>query len=333
MIAALIPAAGSSTRMGRPKLLVEFEGQSLIGRVVSSLRHGGAERVVVVSPPADAAEGPAVATEARRAGADVVVPPTQPAEMRDSIELGLERLARNDKPHRVVLTPGDYPGITAEVVAQLLEHAARSPDQIFIPIHNGTRGHPIVLPWTIAAKIQSLPVNAGVNRLVAQHAEFVVELEVSSSEIITDLDTPADLLHWEQRQYSRRRSSEDSGFPIRDSRFQIQECEGVSREARFRVNVRLFALAKDRAGGPELEVELRHGSRVADLRTALGERVPALRPLLATVMIAVNEEYAGDDVPISAGSRLAVIPPVSGGAGGPALMRPGHSLSRGSSRR
>ena len=42
MIAALVPAAGSSARMGRPKLLVEFDGQSLIGRVVRALRAGGA---------------------------------------------------------------------------------------------------------------------------------------------------------------------------------------------------------------------------------------------------------------------------------------------------
>ena len=329
MIAALIPAAGSSARMGRPKLLFEFEGQSLIGRVVSSLRHGGAELVVVVAPPADAAEGPAVASEARRAGADVVVPHTRPAEMRDSIELGLERLARNEKPHRVVLTPGDYPGITAKVVSRLLEYAARMPDRIVVPNHNGRRGHPIVLPWTIAAQIQSLPVGAGVNALVAQYAESVIELEVASSELITDLDTPADLRRWEQRQNSRERSLENAGFQIPDSRFQNAESEGVVREARFRVRVLLFALAKDRAGCSELEIELKHGSTVADLRTALGERVPALRPLLSTVMIAVNEEYAGDDVPISAGSRLALIPPVSGGAGGPALTRPGHSRSGG----
>jgi molybdenum cofactor cytidylyltransferase len=311
MIAALIPAAGSSARMGRPKLLVEFDGQTLIGRVVGALRAGGAERVVVVAPPADAAEGPAVATEARRAGADVVVPQTRPAEMRDSIELGIERLARQGSPQCVLLTPGDYPGISAEVVARLVEHAARMPDRIVIPSHNGRRGHPIVLPWKTAAQIHSLPVGAGVNSLVAQHAGSVVEMDGLSPEVVADLDTPADLEDWKRRQVS----------------------SGRIPESGFRVHVRLFALAKDRAGRCELEIELLHGSNVADLRAALGELVPALEPLLATVMIAVDEEYAGDDVPISPGSRLAVIPPVSGGAGGLARLQPSHSLSGGLSRR
>ena len=44
--------------MGRPKLLLPFEGQPLIGRVITALRQGGAEPVVVVTPPPDAPEGP-----------------------------------------------------------------------------------------------------------------------------------------------------------------------------------------------------------------------------------------------------------------------------------
>ncbi len=303
MIAALIPAAGSSSRLGQPKLLVEFAGQTVIGRLVRSLRGGGAERVVVIAPPFDAAEGPAVAAEARLAGAEVVVPLTRPTSMRDSIALGLDRLARDDPPHSLVLTPGDYPGITLEIVAELVGYATKAPDRIVVPIHNGRRGHPIVLPWSIAAQINSLPPGVGVNVLVAEYRESVIEREVSHPEVITDLDTPDDLQHWVRRQYSGGRS-EEFGFQVR---------------------VRFFALAKDRAGRSELVIELVHGSKVADLRAALGQRLPTLAPLLSTAMIAVDEEYASDDTPISPGSRLAVIPPVSGGAGDQPIMNgPGH---------
>jgi molybdenum cofactor cytidylyltransferase len=214
--------------------------------------------------------------------------------MRDSIELGLDRLARHDTPQSVVLTPGDYPGITAAFVAQLVEYGANRPHHIVIPIYNGRRGHPIVLPWTIAAQIHSLPAGVGVNALVAEHEEFVVEFDILSPEIVGDLDTPDDLQQWEKRQQEGQRL----------------------RGERFRVHVRLFALAKDRAGRSEVEIELAHGSKVRDLRAALGESLPALAPMLATVMISLDEEYAGDDKSIAPGSRLAVIPPVSGGDGG-----------------
>ena len=80
------------------------------------------------------------------------------------------------------------------------------------------------------------------------------------------------------------------------------------------VRVRLFAVAKERAGNSELELELPGSPTVADLRTALRDRFPELGPLWSSAMIAVDEEYAGDGVAIAPGSQLAVIPPVSGGA-------------------
>ena len=65
MIAAVVPAAGRSARMGRAKLLLPIDGTTIIARVVTALRRGGADRVIVVAPPADAPEGPAIAAEAR----------------------------------------------------------------------------------------------------------------------------------------------------------------------------------------------------------------------------------------------------------------------------
>jgi molybdenum cofactor cytidylyltransferase len=322
MIAALVPAAGSSSRMGQPKLLLTFDGRSMIGRLVASLRAGGARRVVVIAPPDDAPEGPGVATEARLAGAEVVVPLSRPAHMRDSIELGLDALARQDPPRSVVLTPGDYPGITAEFVAELIEYATSRPDRVIIPCHNGRRGHPIVLPWASAAQIHTLPAGVGVNALVAEHETSIIEFETPRPEIVADLDTPDDLQQWMQRENLRGRTAVGSKLQTPDSRLQTPDSrihDGEYAEpragSRFRVLVRLFALARDRAGTSEIELELDHGSTVRDLRSALADAQPALAPLLTTAMIAVDEEYAGDDMPVMSGSRLAVIPPVSGGAG------------------
>ena len=113
MIAAIVAAAGRSTRMGRPKLLLPFDGRALITHVVSALREGGADRVLVVAPPANSEEGPAVALAAKDAGAYVIMPDVRPAEMRDSIEIGLSAAAEPAAPPRLVLlSPGDAPGIT-----------------------------------------------------------------------------------------------------------------------------------------------------------------------------------------------------------------------------
>jgi len=80
-----------------------------------------------------------------------------------------------------------------------------------------------------------------------------------------------------------------------------------------RVVVRLFALAKDRAGSAEVAVDLSEPATVADLKRELAFAFPELAPLVPNLMIAVDAEYAGDSQPIAAGAEVAAIPPVSGG--------------------
>ena len=125
------------------------------------------------------------------AGALVLSPESQPAEMRDSIELGLAVLDVEPRPVSVLLTPGDVPGLTGELVAQLLEVAGQAPDRLVIPTHEGHRGHPIVLPWSVAIGIRDLPDDAGVNVLVERHQADVLEVPISARASSTISTPPA----------------------------------------------------------------------------------------------------------------------------------------------
>jgi molybdopterin converting factor subunit 1 len=79
------------------------------------------------------------------------------------------------------------------------------------------------------------------------------------------------------------------------------------------IRVRLFARARDLAGADVATIELPAGATVADVRARLGETCPALGPLLSRSAVAVNEEYAGDEIVVLAGAEVALLPPVSGG--------------------
>ncbi len=294
--------------MGRPKLLLPLGGVTVIEGVVTALRRGGAERVIVVAPPAESPEGPALAAAIARAGAEVLSPESRPAEMRQSVELGLVALANDPPPRWVILCPGDAPGLTPKLVANLLELAARRRDCIVIPSHEGRRGHPIVLPWDVAAEVRTLPPDVGVNALVARHADRVIELPVPDPGLIADLDTPEDLDRWSRRPSRPDRDTEDSAPPA------LALDQAPRSRDTMHVRVRLFALAKERAQRSQLELELPVSATVADLRAALGARLPGLAALWARALIAVDQEYAGDDAILTAGAEIAVIPPVSGGA-------------------
>lgn len=81
----------------------------------------------------------------------------------------------------------------------------------------------------------------------------------------------------------------------------------------MKIEMQLFAAARQLAGVERASVELPPGATVAQLRTALGEQYPALRGLLPQLKFAVDLKYAGDDQPLTPTSQVACIPPVSGG--------------------
>jgi molybdopterin synthase catalytic subunit len=90
----------------------------------------------------------------------------------------------------------------------------------------------------------------------------------------------------------------------------------------MKVSVRLFAGLRERAGGQHVEVELPEGAVVADLLTAMGQTpVGELHP--GECVVAINREYAGAGEPVRAGDEIALVPPVSGGAGD-AVVRSVH---------
>ncbi len=79
------------------------------------------------------------------------------------------------------------------------------------------------------------------------------------------------------------------------------------------MKVLLFARARDLVGADRIEIALPVGSTVADLRRVLAEAYPALASLLAKSALAVNGEFAGEQLPIAAEAEVALLPPVSGG--------------------
>jgi len=81
----------------------------------------------------------------------------------------------------------------------------------------------------------------------------------------------------------------------------------------MKVAIQLFAVAKQLAGRATVEVDVPEEATVADLRAALVRHVPALERMASQLRFAVNEDYARDEARIPPGSRVACIPPVSGG--------------------
>ena len=83
--------------------------------------------------------------------------------------------------------------------------------------------------------------------------------------------------------------------------------------ATMNLRVKLFAVAKERAGADELAIDLPTGATIADLRQALATTCPALATILPHALWAVDTSYANDKTILTEQSEIALIPPVSGG--------------------
>ena len=79
----------------------------------------------------------------------------------------------------------------------------------------------------------------------------------------------------------------------------------------MKVNVLAFGIAREIFGASSITIELAESS-VADLKTSLELSYPKLKAL-ASYLVAVNNEYAGDDLLLDIRDEVAIIPPVSGG--------------------
>lgn len=189
MIAGIVLAAGRSRRMGRPKALLPFRGESFLARAVRVLREGGCGEVVAVVGPEGDPVAREVAETAREAGARVEVNPDPEAEQVDSLRAGLAALP--PEAEAAVVLPVDVPGVGAEAVRAVVE-AFRGGAPIARAVHGGAHGHPVLFARRVFPELLADPLPEGARTVIHAHAGEVAEVPVESAGVLLDVDTPGD---------------------------------------------------------------------------------------------------------------------------------------------
>lgn len=89
----------------------------------------------------------------------------------------------------------------------------------------------------------------------------------------------------------------------------------------MRVTVLYFAAARERAGVPSEAIELAEGATAAQALALVCERHPALQAIAGKLRVAVDQDFSALDRKLREGAEVALIPPVSGGAGAHRVSR------------
>jgi molybdenum cofactor cytidylyltransferase len=185
-IAAIILAAGRSTRMGGPnKLLAELDGKKLV-RIATeqALASKAGEVIVVTGHQAELVEQALEGLKVK-----FVRNPDFAGGLASSVKAGVAAVRANAD--GAVICLGDMPLIDAHLIDRLIE--AFAPDRgnlIVVPVADGRRGNPVLWSRRFFNELMTLDGDIGARHLIARHSEAVVEVPVEGNGAFLDIDTP-----------------------------------------------------------------------------------------------------------------------------------------------
>jgi molybdenum cofactor cytidylyltransferase len=185
-VAAILMAGGESSRMGRPKALLDWGDTTLIEYQIAQLNQPPLERVIVVlgyqadkvRPFAEKAQGEVVVNELFKRG------------RASSLRLGARALA--DDTRSIVILDVDQPRPRV-VIQRLLENHTRTSSMITVPTFDGRRGHPTIIDgWLLPELRQVRERSEGLRGLLDAHESEIVEVPYESDVILLGMNTPAE---------------------------------------------------------------------------------------------------------------------------------------------
>lgn len=178
--AAIILAAGESSRMGRPKALLPFRGGTFLSVLAETLGSRCSPVIAVFGAGAEAL------TFVAPAGAVPVTNATYKLGMLTSLQAGLRALAPESR-QGVLFTLVDHPAVDVATVDALI----RSRAPIAIPRCAGKRGHPVAIRQNIINEILAEPATSKIHDVINRHAAAIEYVEVNDPGIHDDIDDAA----------------------------------------------------------------------------------------------------------------------------------------------
>ena len=183
-VAGVILAAGTSSRMGRNKLIESVRGKPLVRQAVDAALASRLDPVVVVTGH----EADKIAAALGDAAVTLVQNSEYRAGLSTSLRAGIAAVASDCDGAMILL--GDMPAISPALIDRLVTAFEQlGDDAICVACAEGQRGHPVVWPRAYFAKIAALAGDKGARELLEAHRGPLIEIEAGDDAPLTDIDT------------------------------------------------------------------------------------------------------------------------------------------------
>ena len=188
-LASILLAAGASSRMGSPKPLLPYLGETILDSQIVLHSAFSAQVFVVLGHRASEIAAGSKRTE----NAVLLLNPEPDRGQLSSLQCGLRALPARIQ--AVLIQPVDSPGVAPATLLAMCEawdNAAAAPPDFVIPTHAGRRGHPVLMRTAIATQLLALPDGATARDVVHAHRDTTLFVETGDPAIHRDIDTPED---------------------------------------------------------------------------------------------------------------------------------------------
>lgn len=181
---AIILAAGASTRMNRQKLLLPFNGKTIIETVVENVLQSVNSNVIVVL----GSHRKQIQEQLVKYDIKLCVNENYMDGMLSSAICGFSALPEEAK--AVLIFLGDQPQVPSEVTDLVIKAWQHSDKGIIMPTFKGKRGHPVLIETKYKMEINRLDPEKGLRTLSEKFKDDVFEVECLVPDILWDIDTP-----------------------------------------------------------------------------------------------------------------------------------------------
>ncbi|MEY2536926.1 MAG: molybdenum cofactor cytidylyltransferase [Verrucomicrobiota bacterium] len=186
-IGAVILAAGASSRMGRPKQVLKYGGQTLVRRAALAAQEAGCNPIVVVT----GAHVEGLGEELQGLNLREANNPAWESGMGSSIRAGIQAVVKtNDNVTALILMLCDQPFVTSQVLTRLITAHRETGHEIVASNYGETVGVPALFGREFFAELVRLERETGAKQVIQRHPAQVHLVPFPQGEI--DLDTPAD---------------------------------------------------------------------------------------------------------------------------------------------
>jgi molybdenum cofactor cytidylyltransferase len=185
-VSAVILAAGTSSRMGRPKQLLALGDRTVLEQTLAHVQAAALHEIVLVL----GAGAEAIRRQLPSQELKIVVNQAYQHGIAGSLRAGL--LAVDAQSDAALIILGDQPFIRSRTMDRIVEEYHHSRAKIVIPLHQGKRGNPVLLDRSVFSEVMALEGDVGSRAIFANHPDEIVKVEVEDAGILLDLDEPAD---------------------------------------------------------------------------------------------------------------------------------------------